>query len=144
VIRLRLPDHERDLVQLLCDELRERVDEEPEHPDLRRLFPPAHPEDEDAESEYRRLVRGQLDGARENALDTVGATVDQPTLTAEEAEAWLKVLNELRLVLGTRLDVSEELDFHLDRDDPRAPELGVYAYLTWLQEQLVQALSAGS
>ena len=61
----------------------------------------------------------------------------------EEAQAWLTALNDLRLVLGTRLDVSDEsLLEDLAEDDPRAPELALYAYLSWLQEQLVEALSS--
>jgi hypothetical protein len=46
-------------------------------------------------------------------------------------------------VLGTRLDITE--DFYaagIDRDDPRAPELALYSYLSWLQEQAVAALSS--
>jgi Domain of unknown function (DUF2017) len=142
-VRLRLPDGERELLLGLCDELRERVDGDPDHPDLRRLFPQAHADDPDAEAEYQRLVGSQLAGARERALATVRATIDRDTLSVEEAEAWLTVLNDLRLVLGTRLDVTEEMSFRLDPGDPRAHELAVYAYLSWLQEQLVEALMAG-
>jgi hypothetical protein len=142
-VRLRLPDGERELLHGLCEELRERVDGEPDHPDLRRLFPPAHADDPDAEADYRRLVGSQLAGAREQALATVRATIDRDTLSAQEAEAWLTVLNDLRLLLGTRLDVTEEMSFELDPRDPRAHELTVYAYLSWLQEQLVGALMAG-
>jgi Domain of unknown function (DUF2017) len=142
VLRLRLPDDERELLHMLCEELRERVDDEPDHPDLRRLFPPAHSDDADAEAGYRRLVGGQLAAGRERAVATVRATIDGDTLSPEEAEAWLTVLNDLRLVLGTRLDVTEEMDFDLDPNDPGAAELAVYAYLSWLQEQLVEALAA--
>ena len=138
--RLRLPDDERELLQLLAGELRERVEDEPDHPDLKRLFPPAHADDAEAEAEYRRLVGRQLDDGRANRLDTFTATIDRETLSTEEAEAWLSVLNDLRLVLGTRLDVREELDWNVDPSDPRAAELAVYAYLSWLQEQLVEAL----
>src|SRR5918994_7930178 len=138
-LRLRLPHDERELLQLLCAELRERVDDEPDHPDLRRLFPPAHADDPDAEADYRRLVGSQLDDGRQRAIATVEATIAGGTLTAEEAEAWLRVLNDLSLVLGTRLDVTEDLDWDLAADDPRTPELAVYAYLSWLQEQLVEA-----
>src|SRR5918994_7423101 len=99
-LRLRLPDDERELLQLLCAELRERVDDEPDHPDLRRLFPPAHAADPEAEAEFRGLVGSQLDHGRERAIATVEATIASGTLTAEEAEAWLRVLNDLRLVLG--------------------------------------------
>ena len=52
-------------------------------------------------------------------------------------------MNDLRLVLGTRLDVrDDELLERVDPADPRAPALGLYAYLSWLQEQLVEALEA--
>jgi Domain of unknown function (DUF2017) len=142
-LRLRLPDEERELLLMLCEELRGRVGEDRAHPDLRRLFPPAHPDDENAEDEYRRLLGSQLDVGRERALVTVEATVGQPTLTTDEAESWLRVLNDLRLVLGTRLDVTEDLAWNLDPNDPRTPELAVYAYLSWLQEQLVEALASG-
>jgi hypothetical protein len=142
-VRLRLPQDERELLRVLCAQLRERVDDEPDHPDLRRLFPPAHAEDPEAEAEYRHLVGSQLDAGRERALATVEATIGNGTLDADEAESWLTVLNDLRLVIGTRLDVTEDLDWNLDPNDPRTPELGVYGYLSWLQEQLVEALMAG-
>lgn len=128
---------------MLCEELRERVEDDAGHPDLRRLFPPAHADDPEADAAYKRLVGNQLATERERALQTVRATISGDTLTAEEAEAWLTVLNDLRLVLGTRLGVTEEMDFDLDRDDPGAAELAVYAYLSWLQEQLVEALALG-
>ena len=143
-IRLRLPDDERELLEQLCEELRGRVDEEPDHPDLRRLFPPAHEDDPEAEVGYRRLVGSQLDVGRERAIATVEGTLRNDLLTADEAESWLRVLNDLRLVLGTRLDVTEEMSFDLDANDPAAAELAVYAYLSWLQEQLVEALMAGT
>jgi Domain of unknown function (DUF2017) len=140
---LRLPEEERELLLMLCEELRDRVGEDRAHPDLRRLFPPAHTDDENAEDEYRRLMGSQLDVGRDRALATVEATIERPTLTNDEAESWLRVLNDLRLVLGTRLDVTEDLAWNLDPNDPRAPELAVYAYLSWLQEQLVEALASG-
>jgi hypothetical protein len=54
--------------------------------------------------------------------------------------AWMGTLNSLRLVLGTRLDVDEELPT-LDADDPLAPAYAVYEYLGWLLSQVVDALS---
>jgi hypothetical protein len=49
-------------------------------------------------------------------------------------------VNDLRLVLGTRLDVSEEMD-EMDPDDPDAPLFEVYGYLAWLLENIVAALA---
>ena len=52
----------------------------------------------------------------------------------------MSTLNSLRLVLGTRLDVDEELPA-LAEDDPLAPAYAVYEYLGWLLSQVVDALS---
>jgi len=121
-----------DLADLLVD---------PDDPAVRRLFPPAHA-DPESEEQYRLLVRDQLVSGRAEALDIVRATLSEKTLSAEEADAWLRGLNDLRLVLGTRLDVTEETDFERELDtSERGRELAIYAYLTWLQEQFVEALS---
>jgi len=67
-------------------------------------------------------------------------TLDAPTLDAAQVSSWLGVVNDLRLVLGTRLDVTEEME-RVALDDPRAPALAVYQYLTYLLSEIVQALS---
>ena len=143
-VRVRLERRERELLAGLAAELGARLVDDTEAPDLARLFPPAYAEDPEDEQEYRGLMRGDLlDGKRE-ALRVFAATLDREELTGEELEAWLRVLNDLRLVLGTRLDVSEETLVHgLDPRDPDAPELALYGYLSWLQEQAVEAASAG-
>jgi hypothetical protein len=140
-VELRLARDERALLAGLAGELRAVLEGEPGDPSLRRLFPPAY-EDEQDERAYRELTgSGLLDGRRE-ALALLAATTDRERLSAEEADAWLRALNDLRLVLGTRLDVQEDtFADELRPDDPRAPALAVYGYLSWIQEQLVEALS---
>jgi Domain of unknown function (DUF2017) len=59
----------------------------------------------------------------------------------DELTAWMTTLNSLRLALGTRLDVDEELP-QLDPDDPLAPDYAVYEYLGWLLAQIVEVLSS--
>jgi hypothetical protein len=141
-VRLRLPREERELLRSLPAQLRRLLDEAPEDPSLERLFPPAYDDDE-SEAEYRRLMGDELLDGRRKALRVLEETLDRDRLSAEQAQAWLAALNDLRLVLGTRLDVRDEtLLAGLRPDDPRAPELAVYAYLSWLQEQLVEALEA--
>jgi hypothetical protein len=44
-------------------------------------------------------------------------------------------------VLGTRLDVSEDEPPSVDPADPHAHESAVYLYLSYLQEQLVEAMA---
>ena len=51
---------------------------------------------------------GELLDGRRAALDLVAQTVERDRLSAEEADSWLRALNDLRLVLGTRLDVQED------------------------------------
>ena len=52
---------------------------------------------------------------------------------------WLAALNDVRLALGTALDVTEDMPDDVDPDDPRAAHLGVYHWLTFVQDGLVQA-----
>ena len=138
--RLRLSDGERELLRTLPAELRALLDSERDDPGLRRLFPPAYERDEEGEDEYRRLMAGELLEGRRAALRLVEETADRDRLTAEELDGWLRALNDLRLVLGTRLDVTEDMyEADLDPAHPQAYELSVYAYLSWLQEQLVAA-----
>jgi hypothetical protein len=135
-VLLRLSPEERALVASLAGELRSQLDSRTDDPTLRRLFPPAY-DDEQDEKAYRELAGdGLLDGRR-RALELLAATVGSDRLNAEEADAWLRALNDLRLVLGTRLDVQEDALL----EGPQSPELALYGYLSWMQEQLVAALA---
>ena len=54
-----------------------------------------------------------------------------------------ETLTDIRLVLGSRLDVTEDLEDRwakLGPDDPMAPLLAAYEWLGWLQESVVLAL----
>ena len=140
-VELRLSGDERSLLSGLVAELRALLDGTPGDPSLRRLFPHAYDEADD-ERAYRDLMGGELLDGRRAALDVVARTVDREQLNAEEADAWLRALNDLRLELGTRLDVQEDTFAEdLRRDDPRAPALAIYGYLSWMQEALIGALS---
>jgi hypothetical protein len=139
---VRLPEGERELLRRLPEELRAVLELAPEDPALRRLFPRTYEDDQD-EAAYQELMGDELLNGRRRALQVLAETADAERLTAEQAQAWLTALNDLRLVLGTRLDVSEEsLLGDLPDDDPRAPDLALYAYLSWLQEQVIEALSS--
>jgi hypothetical protein len=140
-VELGLSREERTLLVGLAAELRSLLEGATGDPALRRLFPPAY-DDEGDEHAYRDLMGGELLDGRREALELLGRTAEQKRLSAEEADAWLRALNDLRLVLGTRLDVQEDtlLD-DLRPDDERAAGLAVYGYLSWIQEQLVAALS---
>jgi hypothetical protein len=137
---LTLSGDERAVLRQLPAQLRELLGTD--DPSLRRLFPTAYPEDEELEAEYRELMSADLLDSHTAALDLMERTVDQDRLTEEELLGWLSGLNNLRLVLGTRLDVTEDMDpGALDADDPMAAAFALYHYLTWLQDAVVTALS---
>jgi hypothetical protein len=132
---------------------------EPEDPVLRRLFPTAYPDDEDAAAEFRRFTEGSLrDGKADAAAGIIDALEEAglPPLLEEEglvidveldeaaATAWLRSFTDVRLALATRLGVEEgdEDYWHtLPDDDPRAQAHDIYEWVGYLQETLVDALS---
>jgi len=138
--RLRLTRRERALLRGLAADLRAQLEVEADDPSLRRLFPPAY-EDAEAQAEYRRLTGDDLLADRRDALRLLEEERDR--LDEAQLYAWLRGLNDLRLVLGTRLDVTEDtFEGRLDVSRPGARDLAVYAYLSWLQEQAVEALAS--
>jgi hypothetical protein len=130
----------------------------PEDPALQRLLPDAYRSDAfgpDAASdavaaashEFRRFTEADLRaGKRANAAVVLESLEPvqgggRVRLDRDQADAWLGVLTDARLVLGVRLDVDEDtLDEPLPDDDARAQALQVYSWLGWLQESLLQCL----
>ena len=137
--RLRLPHDERDVLAALPGQLREALDAG--EPTLYRLFPPAYADDDAANADYAQLVGSTLLGGKLRALDHLERTAHADTLTEDDLGAWLGALESLRLVLGTQLDVTEESYGPFDASAPEAPRLALYHWLSWLQEEVVQALS---
>ncbi len=138
--RVKLGAPERAALRDVCTELRSLV--VANDAAAARLFPPAFRDDEEASAAFDELIRDDLEAQRLATFDTVAATLDADRLDEEQAAAWCGALNDARLVLGERLGVTEDLyEGGIPRDDPRAPELAFYAWLTWLQGELVEALS---
>jgi hypothetical protein len=138
---IRLPAEERDLLANVAPQLRQLLDGDLADPGLRRLFPTAYAQDAERDREYHALVRDELADRRRAAVELLVSTVDADRLTEDELVAWMGAINDLRLVLGTRLDVGENDGPLLDEDDPEAPLAALYGYLGWLLEQVVDALS---
>lgn len=156
-MRVTLSREERELLQNLPSELRGLYEHGPsdDNPVSARLFPRAYldPTAEDAEREWRDLVHPELIRERLAALERVASTLDSANaegrdvvadLTPDDVTAWLGVLNDSRLALGTRLDVSEHTDYEeVAPDDPLAPAFAAYGWLTYLEGELVEALLGG-
>jgi hypothetical protein len=119
----------------------------PEDPALARLFPDAYGGDDEASADFRRYTESDLRAAKRAAasdalvqLQPLLAGGGKLVLDREQADGWLRWLNDIRLVLGTRLDVREDED-QLDPEDQLAV---VYSWLGWLQESLLSCLDPRS
>ena len=118
----------------------------PDDPVLARLLPDFSTDDTRLSGVLRELHEPDLIAAKNDAaavvLQTLPAAGGKVELTAPQADAWLAALNDVRLALGTALDVSEDMPEELPPDDPRSGHLGVYHWLTFVQDGLVQSRAA--
>jgi Domain of unknown function (DUF2017) len=145
----RLDPAEASIVALLLDQLEQLLDaEEPAgDPVIARLFPDGHRGDPELAADYRGMTESSLREGKAEDLATVRATL--PTgggdvrLDREQAAAWLRCTNDLRLALGTRLDITEDTEPPADVADEEGQQLAVYYWLTAVQGSLVDALVAG-
>jgi len=138
--KLQLTDDERDLVATLAAQLRELLISEATE-GTERLFPPGYANDDERQTEYALLTHDELLQSRLAAVDVVELSLTQTSLDEDELNAWMSAVNALRLVLGTRLDITEDMDM-IDYDDPRAGAFVVYDYLTSLLGEIVAALDS--
>ena len=120
----------------------------PEDPVLARLLPDGYRDDPSAAEEFRKYTESSLRSVKQQAaqemLDTLPEAGGRIQLTHDQAHAWLKALNDVRLALGVRLNVTEEFEQQWGRlraDDPQWAAYEVYAWLGAVQESLVQALA---
>lgn len=130
----------------------------PENPVLARLLPDFQRTDPDREAPtvddlddvganvngaLRSLHEPEIIDAKKSAglmlLRSLPDAGGKVALTQEQADAWLSALNDVRLAVGTNLGIDANTPDSLDADDPRAPHLDVYHWLTWMQDSLVQA-----
>ncbi|MDN0197116.1 DUF2017 domain-containing protein [Streptomyces sp. S.PNR 29] len=151
----------------LADLFAEGPSEPPADPVLRRLFPDAYSDPEEVpaspqeaeerraySAEFRRFTENDLRaGKRDNALAVIRSLDELASageggavlkLSAEESQRWLGALNDLRLAIGSRLEITDEdetdLLYRLPDEDPRKPMVMAYLWLGGLQETLVSTL----
>ncbi|MHB1430897.1 MAG: DUF2017 domain-containing protein [Streptosporangiaceae bacterium] len=120
----------------------------PDDPVLARLLPDAYREDPEAAREFRRFTESGLRSAKVAAARTLLATLPpgggKVRLSAEQAEQWLRTLNDVRLALGVRLGVTDDFDALSDTvppGDSRYAYVQIYQWLAYVQGSLVAALS---
>jgi len=144
---LHLEPHERRILGSLVAELRGELDDPAGMAPggtLTRLYPPAFPDDPVASAEYADLVHADLAETRRDRVGVVEASLDATSLDEPQAMAWLGVLNDARLVLGTSLGLEDDApDAMPDEDDPDAMRYAIFAYLGWLVGGFTDALAEG-
>ena len=146
----RLDRAEAGVMGLLLDQLEQLLDADPADssgdPVMDRLFPAGHRSDRAMAEDYRGLTEQSLREGKADDLAIVRATVPPDgghvRLDLDQAGAWLRTTNDLRLALGTRLEISEDSEPPAEIVDDADHQLAVYYWLTALQGSLVDALVA--
>jgi len=137
LIRVDLTGTEVDLLAAMLDDFGLLLEEpDPADPVIQRLYPDGYTDDDEASEEYRGLVESDLRTERSARLQACRAELPEGggrlELDAEAADRWLRVLNDLRLALGTRLEITD--DNELDETDP---SVNIYSWLTAVQDTLI-------
>jgi hypothetical protein len=116
-------------------------------PVVARLLPDAYQDDPEKAGEFRKYTESSLREAKkyfaQTLLETLPPEGGKVRLTGDQARDWLRALNDIRLMFGVRLEVTEDFEEQLaalDPKDPRAAAFEVYGWLGAVQESLVRAL----
>jgi hypothetical protein len=146
----RLDPAEAGIVGLLLDQLEQLLDADADDvggdPVIARLLPEGHRGDPELAADYRDLTEASLRSGKADDLAMVRATLPpeggEVRLDAEQAGAWLRSTNDLRLAMGTRLEITEDTEPPDEVTGEEDQQLAVYYWLTALQGSLVDALVA--
>jgi hypothetical protein len=147
----RLDPAEAGIVGLLLDQLEQLLTGEEDDVAgdevVARLLPEGHRGDPRLAADYRELTRDSLVAGKADDLAIVRATVPADggalRLDADQATAWLRTTNDLRLALGTRLGISADSEPPQELASEADQQLAVYYWLTAVQGSLVDALASG-
>jgi len=138
-----LPTEAREVLAAVAVELREVLTGETadDDPAVARLYPTAYPDDPARNIGFEHVASEDLQRDRLASLGVLEATSGSPWLTEEQLLAWMRAVNDARLVLGVRLDVTEASSFEDYAGDPAtAHAFSTYAYLSGILEAIVEAL----
>jgi hypothetical protein len=144
----RVDTAEAGVLGLLLDQLEQLLDADDlgDDPVVARLLPDGHRSDPEIAADYREMTESALRSGKTDDLATVRATLPDDggelRLDADQAAAWLRTSNDLRLALGTRLDITDDTEPPDDVTSEEEQQLAVYYWLTGLQGSLVDALVA--
>jgi hypothetical protein len=146
-VAVRFTDDEAELLRRLLAEMGTLLEaKSSSDPVVERLLPRAY-EGKEEEASYRALVGDDLVSAKRANLRTASEMLGpegaaEGDLSEDETDAWMALLTDLRLAIGTRLDVTEEkMAEDIDPDDPDAAALSVLHWLGWVQGTILEAIA---
>jgi len=128
------------VIAQLCDELESLLDGD--SPLLERLFPPPYGDDAERNEGYAALAVPELVERRKASLELLRTGLAGDEATEGEVWAWMRAVNDLRLVLGTALGVTDD-DGPPTTPAGMEPTLAAYEFLGGLLDLLVDTLSGG-
>jgi hypothetical protein len=136
-----------DDLEKMFNETHAPAPEVPDDPVLARLLPDAYQEDPEAAGEFRKYTESSLREAKkyfaQTLLESLPDKGGRVKLNADQARDWMRALNDVRLMFGVRLEVTEDIERQLagfDPTDPRVAAFEVYDWLGAVQESLVRAV----
>ena len=136
---ISLGPNERDLIRSVAEQLK-KILVETDGPVLRRLFPPPYGDDDERNEGYAALARPELIENRLASLDVVIGSAEATTLDEDSMAAWMRSINDVRLVLGTVLDITDDSE-EVEVDDSNVATYQAYEVLGMLLETIVAARS---
>jgi hypothetical protein len=144
------PDESADILADLEKQFSSPDEPDPElpaDPVVARLLPDAYQDDPEKAGEFRKYTESSLRESKkyfaQTLLETLPPEGGKVRLTGDQARDWLRALNDIRLMFGVRLEVTEEFEEQLAALDPKDPKLAAFEVYGWLgavQESLVHAL----
>ncbi len=137
-LAINVGSEEQAFLTNVVGELRDLVMSESD-PSLRRLNPPARPDDEDAEVGYRALVDNALLEGRLSAIETVEQGLQSSQVKPDHYGAWMQTINNLRLVIGEHLDITNARTPPLETEGD-IERWSIYEYLGYVLQSLIEAI----
>lgn len=137
---VEVPEQTVGLIESLCTEIETLL--RSDSPLLERLFPPPYGDDTERNEGYSALAGPELVEHRLEALATVRTVLHSTRVTEDQFMAWMRSLNDMRLVLGTMMDISDD-DLLAEVDPRHSQAFAVYEFLGGLLELTVSALTDG-
>lgn len=136
--RVELDPEVRALVGSFVDQLRELMATDSDL--LVRLFPPPYGDDDERNAGYAVLAGAELRDHRLAALDQVSEHLDATELDEDQLMAWMRSINDIRLVMGTMLGLDDDSG-PPEGDSEDAAAYSVYEFFGALLETIVAALA---